>query len=83
MILVSLIWSYFLSVHKPRWVLWVGWWHIHCWGSLSFSLPYVKAMPVTYFSLETIITAMENSNAAEKVNEKIVLLLAGIDVVNA
>ena len=40
-------------------------------------------MPVTYFSLETIITAMENSNAAEKVNEKIVLLLAGIDVVNA
>ena len=40
-------------------------------------------MPVTYFSLETIITAMENNNAAEKVNEKIVLLLAGIDVVNA
>ena len=40
-------------------------------------------MPVTCSSLETIITAMENSNAAEKVNEKIVPLLASIDVVNA
>ena len=40
-------------------------------------------MPVTYFNLKTIITAMENSNVAEKVNEKICPLQADIDVVNA